>query len=91
VFRDSCQKRDQEIICGVVEGFYGRPWTTEQRRHLFKKLRKLGMNTYLYAPKDDLKHRAEVKLSKCKIETQSKLLLKMHSVANSLHCRRDRY
>jgi len=45
--------------CGVVEGFYGKPWTTEQRSHLFRQLKKLGMNTYLYAPKDDLKHRAE--------------------------------
>lgn len=40
-------------------GFYGRPWTFDQRRHLYKRLKKLGMNTYLYAPKDDLKHRAE--------------------------------
>uniref|UniRef100_A0A1I8AGY3 protein O-GlcNAcase n=1 Tax=Steinernema glaseri TaxID=37863 RepID=A0A1I8AGY3_9BILA len=49
----------QTFICGVVEGFYGRPWTTDQRRHLFRQLRDLGMNTYLYAPKDDVKHRAE--------------------------------
>ncbi|TMS36482.1 hypothetical protein L596_003633 [Steinernema carpocapsae] len=48
-----------DFICGVVEGFYGRPWTTDQRRHLFRQLRDLGMNTYLYAPKDDVKHRAE--------------------------------
>ena len=26
------------FICGVVEGFYGRPWTTEQRKDLFTKL-----------------------------------------------------
>ncbi|KAF7623549.1 hypothetical protein Mgra_00010158 [Meloidogyne graminicola] len=48
-----------KYISGVVEGFYGRPWTTDQRKHLFSLLRKFGMNTYLYAPKDDLKHRAE--------------------------------
>ncbi|CAH1782880.1 unnamed protein product [Owenia fusiformis] len=46
------------FFCGVVEGFYGRPWTTEQRKDLFKRMRKMGMNTYLYAPKDDYKHRA---------------------------------
>ena len=27
-----------EFLCGVVEGFYGRPWTTEQRKDLFTKL-----------------------------------------------------
>ena len=29
---------DSSFICGVVEGFYGRPWTTEQRKDLFTKL-----------------------------------------------------
>jgi protein O-GlcNAcase/histone acetyltransferase len=43
---------------GVVEGFYGRPWTARQRRQLFGWMRDAGLNTYLYAPKDDLKHRA---------------------------------
>lgn len=46
------------FICGVVEGFYGRPWTTEQRKDLFRKLKVWGMNSYVYAPKDDYKHRA---------------------------------
>ncbi len=45
------------FICGVVEGFYGRPWSNAQRRHLFAWMKAWGMNTYLYAPKDDLKHR----------------------------------
>ncbi len=47
-----------EFICGVVEGFYGRPWTVEQRKRLFGRMKEFGMNTYLYAPKDDSKHRA---------------------------------
>lgn len=47
-----------KFICGVVEGFYGRPWTTEQRKDLFGKLQKWGMDSYVYAPKDDYKHRA---------------------------------
>ncbi|XP_058062269.1 protein O-GlcNAcase [Anopheles bellator] len=46
------------FICGVVEGFYGRPWTTEQRKDLFRKLKRWGMDAYIYAPKDDYKHRA---------------------------------
>ncbi|XP_077574492.1 protein O-GlcNAcase isoform X1 [Stigmatopora nigra] len=45
------------FIGGVVEGFYGRPWTMEQRTELFKREQKWGLNTYLYAPKDDYKHR----------------------------------
>ena len=45
------------FICGVVEGFYGRPWAEAQRRRLFAWMKAWGMNTYLYAPKDDLKHR----------------------------------
>jgi protein O-GlcNAcase/histone acetyltransferase len=45
------------FICGVVEGFYGRPWSAAQRRQLFAWMKTWGMNTYLYAPKDDLKHR----------------------------------
>lgn len=48
----------RNFICGVVEGFYGRPWTSEQRKELFVKLKKWGMNSYVYAPKDDCKHRA---------------------------------
>ncbi|CAL4138125.1 unnamed protein product, partial [Meganyctiphanes norvegica] len=48
----------KNFVCGVVEGFYGRPWTPEQRKDLFVKQQKWGMNAYLYAPKDDYKHRA---------------------------------
>src|SRR6266487_3570323 len=46
------------FICGVVEGFYGCPWSKAQRRQLFSWMQSWGLNTYLYAPKDDLKHRA---------------------------------
>uniref|UniRef100_A0A915K7W7 protein O-GlcNAcase n=1 Tax=Romanomermis culicivorax TaxID=13658 RepID=A0A915K7W7_ROMCU len=48
----------RHYICGVVEGFYGRPWSLEQRRDLFRRLDKFGLNSYVYAPKDDIKHRA---------------------------------
>uniref|UniRef100_A0A8C2DV59 protein O-GlcNAcase n=1 Tax=Cyprinus carpio TaxID=7962 RepID=A0A8C2DV59_CYPCA len=48
----------KKFITGVVEGFYGRPWTMEQRKELFRRYcQKWGLNTYLYAPKDDYKHR----------------------------------
>ncbi|KAM8899126.1 protein O-GlcNAcase [Spinachia spinachia] len=45
------------FLCGVVEGFYGRPWTMDQRKVLFQWMQSWGLNTYLYGPKDDLKHR----------------------------------
>eukprot|EP00076_Gallus_gallus_P040657 XP_025006195.1 protein O-GlcNAcase isoform X4 [Gallus gallus] len=45
------------FLCGVVEGFYGRPWSMEQRKLLFRWLKRWGLNCYMYAPKDELKHR----------------------------------
>ncbi|KAK6633028.1 hypothetical protein RUM43_012771 [Polyplax serrata] len=55
---DNLNTKNGNFICGVIEGFYGRPWTTEQRKDLFQKLKKWGMDSYVYAPKDDYKHRA---------------------------------
>ncbi len=42
---------------GVVEGFFGPPWTMAERSALFEFGAARGMNTYLYAPKDDPYHR----------------------------------
>lgn len=47
-----------KFISGVVEGFYGRPWSADQRKLLFSWMQKCSLNTYMYAPKDDYKHRA---------------------------------
>lgn len=47
-----------DFPCGVIEGFYGRPWNPSQRLRLLAKMQSWGLNTYFYAPKDDLKHRA---------------------------------
>jgi hypothetical protein len=46
-----------EFLAGVIEGFYGKPWSQEERFQLFDWLKAWGLNTYFYAPKDDLKHR----------------------------------
>jgi len=51
-------KSHGKFLCGVIEGFYNRPWTREQRLDLFQKLGQWGLNSYLYAPKDDRKHRS---------------------------------
>lgn len=40
-------------IRGVIEGFYGTPWTHEQRTTLIDFLAHKQMNTFVYAPKDD--------------------------------------
>uniref|UniRef100_A0A4W4GGI4 Protein O-GlcNAcase n=1 Tax=Electrophorus electricus TaxID=8005 RepID=A0A4W4GGI4_ELEEL len=45
------------LSCSQAQSFYGRPWTMEQRKELFRRQHKWGLNTYLYAPKDDYKHR----------------------------------
>jgi hyaluronoglucosaminidase len=42
---------------GIVEGFFGPLWTMAQRKRLFAFGAARGMNTYLYAPKDDPYHR----------------------------------
>jgi hyaluronoglucosaminidase len=39
-------------VRGVVEGFYGKPWTHEQRLRGLKNFGDFNMNTYLLAPKD---------------------------------------
>ncbi|MFI0713465.1 beta-N-acetylglucosaminidase domain-containing protein [Streptomyces inhibens] len=38
---------------GVVEGFYGRPWTHRTRLDQLAFYGQMKLNTYLYAPKDD--------------------------------------
>src|SRR4026207_522685 len=47
-----------DFLAGVIEGFYGQPWSQAERLELFDWMAAWGLNTYLYAPKDDLKHRA---------------------------------
>ncbi len=42
---------------GIVEGFFGPPWSMKHRAEIFKFGAARGMNTYLYAPKDDPYHR----------------------------------
>ena len=42
---------------GYVEGFYGIPWTYNDRKELFEDTTMYKMTTYIYAPKDDPYHR----------------------------------
>ena len=44
---------------GSIEGFYGSPWTTDERLDQLAFYGELKLNTYIYAPKDDPYHRAQ--------------------------------
>lgn len=46
------------LLSGVIEGFYGAPWTPGERLTLFDRMNAWNLDTYVYAPKDDLHHRA---------------------------------
>ncbi|MBS5151349.1 MAG: beta-N-acetylglucosaminidase domain-containing protein [Butyricicoccus pullicaecorum] len=41
---------------GFIEGYYGEPWSTEDRVELMRWGGNLKLNSYFYAPKDDPKH-----------------------------------
>jgi hypothetical protein len=42
---------------GYIEGYYGRMLSWDERMTLVKEMRELGLNAYLYAPKEDPYHR----------------------------------
>jgi hypothetical protein len=44
---------------GVVEGFYGIPWSWRERRAMVVHLARSGLGIYIHAPKNDPRHRAE--------------------------------
>ena len=42
---------------GIVEGFYGEPWSFDERIRMFGFAASVGLDRYLYAPKSDPWHR----------------------------------
>ncbi|CAI9390714.1 beta-N-acetylglucosaminidase domain-containing protein [Microbacterium sp. T2.11-28] len=42
---------------GIIEGFYGEPWSDEERIATFRLARRVKLTSYVYAPKDDPYHR----------------------------------
>lgn len=42
---------------GIIEGFYGPPWTWKERHDVAETLAAEGMDVYVHAPKDDPYHR----------------------------------
>lgn len=45
-------------LLGLIEGFYGPPWTWAERDRMIDFLAAQGFDLYVYAPKDDPLHRA---------------------------------
>ena len=45
------------VLRGVIEGFYGRPWTWDERVEVARWCAERGMTDYVHAPKDDPFHR----------------------------------
>lgn len=43
---------------GIVEGFYGQPWSHEARVDMIRFMGEVDFNTFFYAPKDDPYHRS---------------------------------
>lgn len=44
---------------GLIEGFYGIPWSWTERKRLISEMAATGLGSYLYCPKWDAKHRAQ--------------------------------
>ena len=46
----------QSALRGFIEGYYGIPWTAEERKELMRFGSRVKTNIYIYAPKDDVYH-----------------------------------
>lgn len=44
-------------VRGIIEGYYGRPWTQAERLGVLRRIAMRKMNAYVYGPKDDPYHR----------------------------------
>lgn len=58
-------------IRGIVEGYYGKPWTMEERKRAISILSSEKMNTYVYAPKNDPYHRDAWRIPYPKVEVEN--------------------
>ncbi|MEG2117625.1 MAG: beta-N-acetylglucosaminidase domain-containing protein, partial [Clostridia bacterium] len=65
---------------GTIEGFYGKPWSHEDRLSIIKFSGDYKLNMYIYAPKDDLKHRE--KWRELYTETEKTKLLQLINTAS---------
>lgn len=71
-------------LFGVVEGFYGFPWSMADRKEIITFLGKKSLNTYIYAPKDDPLHRFKWEKSYDKDFIEEFRVLINHSINNNI-------
>lgn len=45
------------IATGIIEGFFGPPWSFEERESILRFMDEVGFSSYIYAPKEDAYHR----------------------------------
>jgi hypothetical protein len=57
LYHNESKKRGWVIKTGIIEGFYGRPWSFETRKSTVSWMASKGMDFYLYCPKADKKLR----------------------------------
>jgi len=69
-------------IRGIIEGFYGKPWTHAERMNMLNFLKKCNLNTYFLAPKDEPGHRRNWRL--LRTESQLRDLRELVSYASGL-------
>lgn len=72
-------------VRGFIEGYYGIPWSNENREDLMRFGGQFKMNAYIFAPKDDPYHRDEWD----KLYPQEKLeeIRELATVGNQTKCR----
>ncbi len=46
-------KKQQDFPVGIIEGFFGTPWDMRSRMTFIERLPRMGLNFYIYAPKND--------------------------------------
>ena len=71
---------------GFIEGYYGNPWSTEDRAALMTWGGYYKLNTYFYAPKDDEKHRAKWSELYTQEELEEKII-PLAEAGNASKCR----
>lgn len=70
---------------GFIEGYYGNPWSVEDRSELMRWGGYYKLNSYFYAPKDDPKHNAQWRALYTDQELQD-LIAPLAKVGNESKC-----
>jgi hyaluronoglucosaminidase len=72
------RRSDADYLCGVIEGFYGRPWSWPLRRTMIEFLQQQQFNAYVYAPKADRYLRREWREHHAMSDFAELLALRVH-------------